>query len=145
MPCYHPWQVTVKGAAATRPVSCGQCYGCRLERSRQWAVRCMHEAQLYDFNSFITLTYRSDTFSLDYTDYQLFMKRLRARFDHARIRFYMCGEYGDINGRAHFHACLFNFRFPDLVYYKKTASGAKLYTSQILEDLWGHGLCSEVS
>ena len=34
--------------------------GCRLERSRQWAVRCMHEASLYDFNSFVTLTYNDE-------------------------------------------------------------------------------------
>ena len=27
-------------------IPCGQCKGCRLERSRQWAVRCMHEAKL---------------------------------------------------------------------------------------------------
>ena len=38
-------------------VPCGQCIGCRLERSRQWAMRCVHEAQLHRDNSFITLTY----------------------------------------------------------------------------------------
>jgi len=27
---------------------CGQCIGCRLERSRQWAMRVMHEAQLHE-------------------------------------------------------------------------------------------------
>ena len=31
---------------------CGNCIGCRLERSRQWAVRCMHEASLYEDNCF---------------------------------------------------------------------------------------------
>lgn len=36
---------------------CGQCIGCRLERSRQWAMRCVHEASLYEKNCFITLTY----------------------------------------------------------------------------------------
>ena len=38
-------------------VPCGQCIGCRLERSRQWAIRCVHEASLHEANSFITLTY----------------------------------------------------------------------------------------
>ena len=38
-------------------VPCGQCIGCRLERSRQWAIRCIHEAQLHSKNCFITLTY----------------------------------------------------------------------------------------
>ena len=35
---------------------CGQCWGCRLQHSREWAVRCMHEAQMHEHNSFITLT-----------------------------------------------------------------------------------------
>jgi len=37
-------------------IPCGQCIGCRLERSRQWAIRCVHEASLWEKNSFITLT-----------------------------------------------------------------------------------------
>lgn len=46
---------------ADRPVAvpCGQCIGCRLEHSRQWAVRCMHEASLFERNCFITLTYNN--------------------------------------------------------------------------------------
>lgn len=39
---------------------CGKCTGCKLERSRQWAVRLMHEAQLHTRTSFITLTYRDE-------------------------------------------------------------------------------------
>ena len=61
---------------------CGQCVGCRLERSRVWAMRCLHESQLHDFSSFVTLTYDecpSDG-SLNYWHFQKFMKRLRKRF-----------------------------------------------------------------
>lgn len=102
----------------------------------------MCEAQLHDSNSFITLTYRDERFSLDYTDFQLFMKRLRARFPRAVIRFYMCGEYGELNSRPHFHACLFGFQFPDLVYLRSTDTGSKLYRSPILEELWPFGFSS---
>lgn len=42
------------------PLPCGKCTGCKLERSRQWAVRLMHEAQLHEKTSFITLTYRDE-------------------------------------------------------------------------------------
>lgn len=42
-------------------IACGQCIGCRLEKSRQWAVRCMHEAKCHRYNSFVTLTYRQET------------------------------------------------------------------------------------
>ncbi|QCQ84644.1 replication initiator protein [Blackfly microvirus SF02] len=41
------------------PLPCGKCTGCRLERSRQWAVRLMHEAQLHKKTSFVTLTYKN--------------------------------------------------------------------------------------
>lgn len=164
---------------------CGQCIGCRLERSRQWAVRCMHEASLYERNCFITLTYADDKlgYSLHYPDFQKFMKRLRARFacvrvnqspnlhspeDSARplrgrgkrggvksahpdisspapsgrVRFFMAGEYGEEFKRAHYHAILFNFDFPDKVYLCKSPSGSKIYRSPILEELWPYGFSS---
>lgn len=123
---------------------CGQCVGCRLERSRQWAMRCVHEASLYDHNCFITLTFNDDSLrerdfpmSLDKKDFQLFMKRLRKRFGNG-IRYYHCGEYGEVFSRPHYHACLFNFCFPDLYYWKKS-NGIDLYRSSILEELWPYG------
>ncbi len=94
---------------------CGQCIGCRLERSRQWAVRCMHEASLYSFNSFVTLSYSPECLpsldSLCVRDFQLFMKRLRKQF--SKVRFFHCGEYGDDTRRPHYHALLFNLHFDD--------------------------------
>lgn len=45
---------------------CGQCWGCRLEKSRQWAVRCMHEAKMHEHNSFLTLTYNDDALTQKY-------------------------------------------------------------------------------
>ena len=122
---------------------CGQCIGCRLERSRQWAMRCMHEAALYQRNSFVTLTY-SDEFlpkrsMLDYPAFQKFMKRLRKAAGTNGVRFYMCGEYGPENGRPHYHACLFNWDFADRKYWRKSESGEKLYRSALLEKLWPFG------
>ena len=59
---------------------CGQCTGCRLERSGQWAIRCMHEGKMHPHNCFLTLTYNDANLppggSLRYRDYVLFMKRL---------------------------------------------------------------------
>jgi len=132
---------------------CGQCVGCRLERSRQWAIRCMHEASLYKHNCFITLTYDDKHLpadnSLVYEDFQLFMKRLRKRFkgfdlvDGKRpIRFYMAGEYGENFGRPHFHACIFNFDFEDKILWKRTDSNSLIYRSKALEELWPFGYSS---
>ena len=39
---------------------CGQCVGCRLEYSRQWAVRLVHENQMHDKSCFITLTFNEE-------------------------------------------------------------------------------------
>lgn len=121
-------------------VPCGVCIGCKLERARQWAIRCMHEASLYDENCFITLTYNEehlpDRNELKYSDFQLFMKRLRKKFASRKIRFFMCGEYGETFRRPHFHACLFNCRFDDMVLFKRTKAGSDIYTSEILNSLW---------
>ncbi|QRV61936.1 putative VP4 [Microvirus sp.] len=121
-------------------VPCGQCVGCRLERSRQWAIRISQEASLYENNCFITLTY-TDQYcpnSLDLRHFQLFMKRLRKKFGSG-IRFFHCGEYGDLNGRPHYHAALLNFDFPDKKLYY-TNNGFNYYLSESLSDLWPYGI-----
>lgn len=65
MPCFHPmraWRTEsgdinfTRGAVQLR-LPCQQCIGCRLRRSGVWAARCVNEAQLHRFNSFLTLTY----------------------------------------------------------------------------------------
>ncbi|UDN67869.1 replication initiator protein [robinz microvirus RP_160] len=124
---------------------CGQCIGCRLERSRQWAMRCVHEAALHEDNIFITLTYDNDHVrdSLDYVDFQLFMKRLRVHTERhtdrdPRVRFYMCGEYGEQFGRPHFHAIMFNYDLADKRLWKMERDNP-LHVSQTLTDLWGKG------
>lgn len=158
MACFHPLQAyqcsdgsivfSERKGDVVRSLSlpCGQCRGCRLERSRQWAVRCMHEASLHEQNCFITLTYDNDHCptdrSLNYGDFQRFMKRFRKRFKDSTIRFYMAGEYGEKFERPHFHACIFGFNFPDLTLWKRTPSGSLIYRSKSLEDLWPFGYSS---
>lgn len=137
---------------------CGQCDGCKLERARQWAVRCMHEAKMHDRNCFITLTYNDehlpDRNELQYSDFQKFMKRLRMHHTYRLrrkrkgvpflgpvgsrpIRFFMCGEYGEHKtNRPHFHACIFGIDFDDRIYFKTSAAGSKVYTSSTLQSLW---------
>lgn len=73
MTCYSPLQgfkneetggIVFKpqgGDGVTMEVACGQCLGCRLDRSRMWALRLSHEASLHrdsGGNAFVTLTYR---------------------------------------------------------------------------------------
>ena len=154
MPCYRPlnaWQ-KAKGAQpqfTPAPIklqlSCGQCCGCRLEHSRQWAVRCIHEASLHNDNCFITLTY--DDTCLPYGNslvkghFQKFMKRLRARSAPRKVRYFMCGEYGDELGRPHFHAILFGYDFRDKSLWTEK-EGINLYVSDELDSLWRHGFAT---
>eukprot|EP00919_Chromeraceae_sp_WS-2016_P014354 GHVR01033751.1.p1 GENE.GHVR01033751.1~~GHVR01033751.1.p1 ORF type:complete len:308 (+),score=14.93 GHVR01033751.1:180-1103(+) len=160
MPCYKPlkgWRSqkrnpTGKHSIVFSPkkgfidqpieVPCGQCIGCRLERSRQWAIRCVHEASLHEDNVFITLTFADNNLdpegSLQKEDFQKFMKRLRRKFPH-KIRYYHCGEYGAKYARPHHHACLFNHKFPDQILERHTPTGFPEYSSKILDKLWGHG------
>lgn len=121
---------------------CGQCVGCRLDRSLQWAVRCMHEKQLHTSSAFVTLTYDEDNLpeggTLVMEDHQKFMKRLRHHMGKG-IRFYMCGEYGETTKRPHYHYLFFNRDFSDKKFYKLAKAGERLYTSEWLRELWPHG------
>lgn len=138
MACYSPWVQSLGGV--NRPIRCGQCIGCRLEYSRQWAVRIMHEASLHEHNSFVTLTYKEAPESLDYGDFQLFMRRLRRERGYAR--FFCCGEYGEEGGRPHFHAVLFGVSFSDGALVGKSESGFRVYRSDELSALWKLGFAS---
>lgn len=39
---------------------CGRCIGCKIQRTQDWATRCLHESQQHKENCFLTLTYRPD-------------------------------------------------------------------------------------
>ena len=144
MACYHPWKPDPQlGLPPHIKLPCGQCIGCRLERSRQWAIRCMHEAQMHQLSCFVTLTYNEELvpqdYSLNHRHFQLFMKKLRKKYPENKIRYYMCGEYGTLFSRPHYHACLFGIDFRDKRPISELASRAKLYSSDELTRLWKHG------
>lgn len=184
MPCYHPLLIKqigvdrVTGKAKTvvtklKPgmdttgcaiVPCGQCIGCRIEYSRQWADRCMLEAMDHESNYFLTLTYDDEhrehlkriftdydgndgiLYSLDKKDLQKFHKDLRqalVRAERPKIRFYACGEYGDPakTMRPHFHDIVFGLELTDLVFDSYNKLGQPLYTSKFIDDIWKNGRC----
>lgn len=102
----------------------------------------MHELRDHSSSCFITLTYDDEHLpgpgSLDYSHFQRFMRYLRRVPGAKGVRFFMCGEYGSLRGRPHYHAILFGFDFPDKRLWKR-ASGADLYRSALLERFWPHG------
>lgn len=124
---------------------CNRCIGCKIQRSQEWATRCLHESQQHKHNSFLTLTISEEHLaaiapggSLSKYQHQTFTKRLRASLTH-RISYYMCGEYGEKLGRPHYHYLIFGYDFPDKQFHKTSSSGEKLYTSPSLNRLWPYG------
>lgn len=110
-------------------VPCGHCVGCRLDYSRQWAERCMHEAEQYENNYFLTLTYDADHLPMNEQglptllndEISSFMKRLRKiyadKYDFQGIRFFGASEYGTSGERGinpHYHIIIFNLPVPDI-------------------------------
>ncbi|QXP08318.1 MAG: replication initiator protein [Arizlama microvirus] len=157
MPCFYPvtvyrrllgplpngkWPIVfdINNGRGDMPlqVPCGKCLGCRLEKSRMWSVRVMHEASLHKDNMFLTLTYEKmpENNSLNKEDITLFLKRMRDRI--GPFRYLQCGEYGEKLGRPHHHAAIFGYRFPDC----KKLPGTDLFSSDIAVDIWKKGFVS---
>lgn len=89
-------------------VPCGQCWSCRLARSREWALRLIKEKSYWpeEQSLFITLTYNNENLpedgSINIKHFQKFMKNLRDHFTRRNndsvvrpnIKYFHCGEYG---------------------------------------------------
>lgn len=148
-PIYHPKDIAIP---------CGGCYECRLEKSRQWADRMMLELDHSKTAVFVTLTYSPDfvpvsmlddndecIFTLNKRDVQLFLKRLRKRFEPREIRYYLCGEYGDTTNRPHYHAIIYGLSlsdFPDSFTVHRNDYNQYIYCSPMLAEIWGKGYAS---
>lgn len=161
MPCYHPLKayrsatlnengkrpMIFKSAGAVREeatsLPCGQCMGCRSDRSNEWAVRLLHERKMHGHGRaiFVTLTYSDEhvprSYSLDKRALQLFHKRVYAR--KGKLRYFGCGEYGDQFARPHMHTLLFGPEWTDLVKHRQNERGDQLYTSKEMAELWPFG------
>lgn len=92
-------------------VPCGKCLACKISRVREWSVRMVHELESHDKSVFVTLTYKDDKLpenaSIKKRDLQLFFKRLRKALGKRKVRYFACGEYGDLTERPHYHIILF--------------------------------------
>ena len=163
MPCYRPLtayigmqsQIVFRTDLALMPsqpfdLPCGRCLGCRLEKAKQWALRCWHEASLYEHglnNCFITLTYAPEhlpkNHELVHEHFQKFIRSLR-KISKQKIRYFMCGEYGEATeennwiARPHYHAIIFGYKFKDALFFKER-NGNRVYRSKLLDTIWGKG------
>lgn len=106
-----------------------------------WALRCVHESQMHERNSFVTLTYSEeklpDDWSVKLRDWQLFRKRLREAI--GPFRFFQAAEYGGKTLRPHYHAIIFGEDFSADRVLLSEKEGRRLWTSPLLEAKWGLG------
>lgn len=117
-------------------VSCGRCIACRVKAGRKWTGRLLLESFQSPFNWFATLTYAPGSLpvtadgrmTLQPQHVVQLQKRLQKRLGRCP-RFFLVGEYGELGGRPHYHACYF---------------GVEENMSQILNDEWAahHGFVS---
>lgn len=111
-----------------------------------------HEASLHRENSFLSLTYEDrqlpEDGSISKRALQLFLKRLRKEIAPVSVRYFGCGEYGDDNGRPHYHAIIFGHAFlGDRYLWRTSPKGYPLYRSPTLERVWtfGHAEIGDVT
>lgn len=89
---------------------CGKCLGCILANTKEWTLRCHLEQQQHPATVFTTLTldrqHQSPTLCIRHV--QLWLKRLRKAVGPDNpLRHFTSGEYGETNGRPHYHSILF--------------------------------------
>lgn len=147
-------------------IGCGQCWECRLQKVRDWAVRMMCEAWIQEENgrgsTMLTLTYdpenvpyvydgknRTDVMTLSKRDLNLFTKRLRERLRRRGLenfKYFGCGEYGDnggeLFGRPHYHIILMGVEFNDKYLWSTSEAGYPVCKSDLLDSVWCFGLAT---
>lgn len=129
MICKQPYMIGVQ------PCPCGRCLPCLINRRRVWSHRMVLESYKHGDSCWATLTYDEEHLpkdgSLDVRHYQLWLKKLRKRMEPEKLRFFLCGEYGDESNRPHYHVALFGLNS----YVAGGADG----TGGIVKDTWEHG------
>lgn len=122
-------------------VQCNRCEGCRTNQRRDWGVRIFHETQMHKRNAFITLTYDQEHLPDDNKITKDHFREFIHRLHHSsqrKLRYFGCGEYGDKNGRPHYHAIIFGEDFRDGSF----DIDDRMYGNAILDRIWGYGQTS---
>jgi len=162
MPCFYPqdgflindggvkrWRSYVRhgdDVLSSMTVPCENCIGCRMERSRQWTVRCQHEVRMCERaglpSSFVTLTLDDRNLpehgEIDYRLCQLFHKRVRKNSGCA-YKHLTLSEYGGSTFRPHFHCVMMGVSFDRGSPVGKGEAGDVCYSSPQLDKWWTLG------
>lgn len=141
MQCTHPHLIYDKTNHCYMEVPCRCCMACRLNYTKEWAIRCMNEASCHKHNCFLTLTYDDEHLPKDKnlvkSDLQKFFKRLRKL--GVKCKYLACGEYGGQFGRPHYHSVIFGW-YPSDAYLWRNKRVNPTFRSPTLEKLWTSGI-----
>lgn len=115
---------------------CGKCYECAEQKIEEWLIRWQNQLteSVPDSSYMLTLTYSEEHVplmvnedgeyitTLDYSDVQKFLKRLRKyqdkycktnKIENPKIYYHCCGEYGKrFTKRPHYHMLITNVIIP---------------------------------
>jgi len=111
---------------------------CKVQRSKEWALRLEHELSYHQYASFITLTYDDEHLpeskSLNKRDVQLWLKKLRKEVEPEKLKYYCAGEYGELNGRPHYHLIIFGLGKKDEELMNKHWRHGYIYVGTVTYD-----------
>lgn len=132
-------------------VPCGHCSCCIVNNAQEWRTRLEIEWNESSSAHFITLTYDDahlpficDPYSpydsvpipcVSKRDVQLFLKKLRKRFEDCRLRYFLVSEYGPTTYRPHYHAIIFGL---PCLSNDRLVNECKL--NQEIQKVWHNGL-----
>lgn len=98
-----------------KTVACHECWQCREQAIDDWVGRNIAESRTAKWSRAVTLTYgrsklrgevlHERAIVLTYSDVQKWIKLLR--FHGFPVRYFVTGEFGSLNGRAHWHVMLY--------------------------------------
>lgn len=108
-------------------VPCGRCQNCQKRRLQSYRFRIYHELKSHPASLFVTLSFTDDALeeykeNLNKAVCQ-FMDAMRKEYGK-EIKHFFVLEYGDVNGRPHYHGLLFGV--PHLDFFK-------------VESIWNRG------
>lgn len=121
-----------------RDVACGKCIACKMNHSRDSAVRLYQECQLSDTSCVATLTFDDAHCPDRIEDIRNIAKMFKRRLERAGIdkRSHWLCEYGGKFDRPHAHVIFFNEDFRDGG--TEVINGTS-YRSNRMDELWRMG------
>lgn len=135
--CYHEFQVRECGSFITLTIDTAKVKNFFEESNlKRYCNRCVKGNRYIQYPIDYTLC---KGLVLDWL--KKFRDYLYKKYD-VSIRYFGCGEYGELDERPHYHILIFGYNFPDKKFYKNSDKGVPIYLSEELYKSWNYGICT---